>query len=42
MEILKDENNQNYIKDKIPYDQFNEIDNNILSFYMKYKIYLNL
>ena len=42
MEILKDENNQNYIKDKMPYDQFNEIDNNILSFYMKYNQLKNI
>lgn len=36
MEILKDETNENYIKDTSPYEKFNSIDNNILSFYMKY------
>ena len=30
MEILKDENNQNYIKDTNPYEKFERIDNDIL------------
>ena len=34
MEILKDETNQNYIKDTNPYEKSNKIDNDILSFYM--------
>ena len=42
MEILKDENNQNYIKDTNPYEKFNRIDNEILSFYMKYNQLKNI
>ena len=42
MEILKDENNQNYIKDTNPYEKFKKIDNNILSFYMKYNQLKNI
>ena len=42
MEILKDENNQNYIKDTNPYDKFEKIDNDILAFYMKYNQLKNI
>ena len=42
MNILKDENNQNYIKDTIPYEKFSKIDNNILAFYMKYNQLKNI
>ena len=42
MEILKDENNQNYIKDTNPYEKFEKIDNDILSFYMKYNQLKNI
>ena len=42
MEILKDENNQNYIKDTNPYEKFENIDNDILSFYMKYNQLKNI
>lgn len=42
MEILKDENNQNYIKDTNPYERFGSIDNDILSFYMKYNQLKNI
>lgn len=35
MEILKDKNNKNYIKDTNLYENFKSIDNDILSFYMK-------
>ncbi len=42
MDILKDENNQNYIKDTNPYDKFDKIDNDILAFYMKYNQLKNI
>ncbi len=42
MEILKDKNNNNYIKDINPYERFNKIDNNILAFYMKYNHLKNI
>ena len=42
MEILKDPNNQNYIKDTNPYEKFEKIDNDILSFYMKYNQLKNI
>lgn len=42
MFILKDANNQNYIKDTNPYEKFERIDNNILSFYMKYNQLKNI
>lgn len=42
MEILRDKNNNNYIKDTNPYEKFNKIDNNILSFYMKYNQLKNI
>ncbi len=41
MEILKDENN-NYIKDTSPYEKFEKIDNDILSFYMQYNQLKNM
>ncbi len=41
MNILKDENN-NYIKDTSPYEKFKRIDNDIISFYMKYNQLKNL
>ena len=41
MNILKDKNN-NYIKDSIPYEKFQKIDNDILSFYMKYNQLKNI
>lgn len=42
MELLKDENNQNYIKDTNPYEKFEYIENDILSFYMKYNQLKNI
>ena len=42
MEILKDENNQNYIKDINPYERFENIDNDVLAFYMKYNQLKNI
>ena len=42
MELLKDENNNNYIKDKNPYKRFKCINNDILSFYMKYNQLKNI
>ena len=42
MEILKDKNNQNYIKATNPYENFEKIDNNIISFYMKYNHLKNI
>lgn len=42
MEILKDEKNQNYIKDTNPYEKFDRIDSDILSFYMKYNQLKNI
>ena len=42
MEILKDKNNQNYIKDMNLYEKFEKIDNDILSFYMKYNQLKNI
>lgn len=42
MEILKDENNQNYIKDTNPHEKFKKIDNDIISFYMKYNQLKNI
>lgn len=40
--ILKDETNGNYIKNTMPYDKFKNIDNNMISFYMKYNQMKNL
>ena len=42
MLILRDENNQNYIKDINPYERFEKIDNGIISFYMKYNQLKNI
>lgn len=42
MEILKDKKNNNYIKDTNPYDNFEKIENDILSFYMKYNQLKNI
>lgn len=42
VEILKDEKTQNYIKDTIPYEKFNNIDNDVIAFYMKYNQLKNL
>lgn len=42
MELLKDPNNNNYIKDTNPFDRFKNIDNDILSFYMKYNQLKNI
>lgn len=42
MEILKDGKNGNYIKDTNPYEKFECIENDILSFYMKYNQLKNL
>lgn len=42
MKILKDENNQNYIKDTNPCEKFLKIDNDIISFYMKYNQLKNI
>ena len=42
MEILKDEKNQNYIKDINPYEKFDNIDNKVLAFYMKYNQLKNI
>lgn len=42
MEILKDKNNKNYIKDTNPYENFKNIGNDILGFYMKYNQLKNI
>lgn len=42
MEILQDKNNKNYIKDTNPYEKFQKIENDILSFYMKYNQLKNI
>ncbi len=42
MNILVDEKNNNYIKDTNPYEKFEKIDNDILSFYMKYNQLKNI
>ncbi len=42
MEVLIDKNNNNYIKDTNPFEKFNNIENNILSFYMKYNQLKNI
>ena len=42
VKILIDEKNQNYIKDINPYETFEKIDNDILSFYMKYNQLKNI
>ena len=34
MEILKDKNNGNYIKDTNPFEKYQKIDNDVVSFYM--------
>lgn len=40
--MITDKNNQNYIKDINPRERFGAIDNNILSFYMKYNHLKNI
>ncbi len=40
--MLKDKNNQNYIKDINPFERFENIENNVLSFYMKYNQLKNI
>ena len=40
MDILIDKNNHNYIKDTNPYEKFDKIDNDVMSFYMKQNIQL--
>ena len=42
MNILKDEETQNYIKATIPYDKFDNINNDIIAFYMKFNQLKNL
>jgi len=42
MEILKDEKNNNYIKDTNPFEKFKIIDNDILAFYLKYNQLKNI
>lgn len=42
MEILKDKNNGNYIKDINPYEKYKNIDNDIISFYMQYNHLKNI
>lgn len=42
MEILKDKNNGNYIKDINPYEKYKNIDNYIISFYMQYNHLKNI
>lgn len=42
MEILKDKNNGNYIKDINPYEKYEKIDNDIISFYMQYNHLKNI
>lgn len=42
MDILVDKSNNNYIKDINPYKQFANLDNDILSFYMKYNHLKNI
>ena len=42
MEILKDKNNGNYIKDINPYERYGNIDNDVISFYMQYNHLKNI
>lgn len=42
MEILKDGNNGNYIKDINPYERYKNIDNDVISFYMQYNHLKNI
>ncbi|MBE6154176.1 MAG: HD domain-containing protein [Firmicutes bacterium] len=42
MEILKDKNNGNYIKNSNPIERFEKIENEILVFYMKYNHLKNI
>lgn len=42
MEILKDKNNGNYIKDINPYEKYKKIDNSVISFYMQYNHLKNI
>ena len=42
MEILKDKNNGNYIKDTNPFEKYPKIDNDIISFYMQYNHLKNI
>lgn len=42
MEILRDKNNNNYIKDTNPHEKFEKVDNDIISFYMKYNQLKNI
>ena len=42
MDILKDKNNGNYIKNLNPYERYENIDNDVLSFYMQYNHLKNI
>jgi len=42
MELLIDKSNNNYIKDTNPFERFDNIDNSILAFYMKYNQLKNI
>ena len=42
MEVLKDKNNGNYIKDINPYERYGNIDNDVISFYMQYNHLKNI
>ncbi len=42
MEILKDKNNGNYIKDTNPFEKYQKIDNDVVSFYMQYNHLKNI
>ena len=42
MEILKDKNNENYIKDINPFEKYKKIDNDVVSFYMQYNHLKNI
>ena len=42
MDILKDKNNGNYIKDLNPYERYENIDNDVISFYMQYNHLKNI
>ena len=42
MEILTDKNNGNYIKDTNPFEKYQKIDNDVVSFYMQYNHLKNI
>ena len=42
MEVLTDKNNGNYIKDTNPFEKYQKIDNDVVSFYMQYNHLKNI